>query len=74
MTHTIYSNTNKIVTTNRKAFESQLGIAVKSEERLVYELSSLDSTINILSESKFELESLLIYDRKFIIYLTLKFI
>jgi hypothetical protein len=60
-TQTRVDRNGNIITTssnsNRKAFESQLGIAVKSEERLVYELSSLDSTINILSESKFELET-----------------
>ena len=60
-TQTRVDRNGNIITTssnsNRKAFESQLGIAVKSEERLVYELSSLDSTINVLSESKFELET-----------------
>ncbi len=42
---------------NRKAYESQLEIAIKSEYRLSSELSKLDSTITVLSESKFELET-----------------
>ncbi|MEN6294166.1 MAG: hypothetical protein ABFD07_19410, partial [Methanobacterium sp.] len=53
-------NGNVITTSsnaNRKAFESQLTIAIKSEERLTREMSSIDSTINVLSESKFELET-----------------
>jgi hypothetical protein len=42
---------------NRKAYESQLEIAIKSEYRLSGELNKLDSTITALSESKFELET-----------------
>lgn len=42
---------------NRKAFESQLKIATESEARLTNDLNSADSVINVLSESKIELET-----------------
>ena len=42
---------------NRKAFESQLKIATESEARLTNGLNSADSVINVLSESKIELET-----------------
>lgn len=44
-------------TANRRAFESQLNIAIKAEERLSSDLAEIDSTINVLSESKLELET-----------------
>lgn len=42
---------------NRKAFESQLKIATESEQRLSKDLSLIDSTINVLSEEKLDIES-----------------
>jgi hypothetical protein len=42
---------------NRKAFESQLKIATESEQRLSKDLSLIDSTINVLSEDKLDIES-----------------
>lgn len=42
---------------NRKAFESQLKLAIESETRLNSDLSKIDSTINVLSESKLKIES-----------------
>ena len=42
---------------NRKAFESQLKLAIESETKLNSSLSKIDSTINILSESKLKIES-----------------
>ena len=42
---------------NRKSFESQLKIATESEQRLSKDLSSIDSTINVLSEEKLTIES-----------------
>ena len=44
-------------TGNRKAFESQLKIATDTEIRLTNDLNSADSVINVLSESKVELET-----------------
>jgi hypothetical protein len=42
---------------NRKAYETQLNIATQSEFKLNNDLSKTDSLINVLSESKIELES-----------------
>ncbi len=42
---------------NRKAFESQLKVATETEQRLSKDLSTIDSTINILSENKLNIES-----------------
>jgi hypothetical protein len=42
---------------NRKAFESQLKLAIESETRLNNDLSKIDSTINVLSESKLKIET-----------------
>jgi len=42
---------------NRKAFESQLNLAIESETKLNDDLSKIDSTINVLSESKLKIES-----------------
>ena len=42
---------------NRKAFESQLKLAIESETKLNSSLYKIDSTINILSESKLKIES-----------------
>jgi hypothetical protein len=42
---------------NRKAFEGQLKLAIESETRLNGDLSKIDSTINVLSESKLKIES-----------------
>jgi hypothetical protein len=44
-------------TGNRKAFEAQLKIATDTEIRLTNDLNSADSVINVLSESKVELET-----------------
>lgn len=53
-------NGNVITTSsaaNRKAYESQLKLAIESEDRLNDDLSKIDSTINVLSESKLKIES-----------------
>ena len=42
---------------NRKTFETQLDLAIKTEERLNKDINTIDSTINTLSQSKFELET-----------------
>lgn len=42
---------------NRKVFESQLNLAIQSETRLNNDLSKIDSTINVLSETKLKIET-----------------
>jgi len=53
-------NGNVITTSsagNRKAYESQLKIALESEQTLNKELSSIDSVVTALSETKIKIES-----------------
>jgi hypothetical protein len=60
-TQTRVDRNGNIITTssnsNRKTFELQLDLAIKTEERLNKDINTIDSTINTLSQSKFELET-----------------